>query len=62
MSPFQDYRIISITITLRQKPKGVKHSWSRIGTLSVNLQDRERACSTPTTRNFFGLLPHGYCE
>ena len=30
--------------------------------LSVELQDRERACSTPTTRNSFGLLPLGNCE
>ena len=30
--------------------------------LSVELQDRERACSTPTTRNSFGLLPQGNCE
>ena len=28
----------------------------------VELQDRERACSTPTVRNSFGFLPQGYCE
>jgi len=34
----------------------------RTGSLSVKLQDRVRACSTPATRNTFGLLPQGYCE
>ena len=29
----------------------------RTGSLSVELQDRERACSTPITSNSFGLLP-----
>ena len=27
--------------------------WNRVG---------ERACSTPTTRNSFGLQPRSYCE
>ena len=35
----------------------------RTGSHLVELQDRERrACSMPTTRNSFGLLPLGYCE
>ena len=45
-----------ITITLRQKPKGVTSSRRWTGTVPVELQDRELACSTPTTRNSFGLL------
>ena len=32
------------------------------GSLSVELKDRKRAYSTPTARNFLGLLPQGYCE
>ena len=53
---------ISITITLRQKSNGVTRSRRRTGSLSVELQDREKACSMQTTRNSFGLLHLGYCE
>ena len=38
-----------------QKPKGVTHSCRRT-------RQRERACSTPTTCNSFGLLLQGYSE
>ena len=53
---------ISITITLRQKSNGVTRSRRRTGSLSVELQDREKACSMQTTRNSFGLRHLGYCE
>jgi len=43
-------------------PKEVTLSRRRTGSLSLEMQDRERACSTLTTRNSFGLLPQGYCE
>ena len=42
--------------------KGVLRSRRKTGSLSVELQDRERACSTQTSRNSFGLLPQGYYE
>ena len=38
-----------------QKPKGVTHSCRRT-------RQRERACSTPTTRNSFVLLRQDFCE
>ena len=31
-------------------------------TLDVSCNSAERACSTPTTRNSFGLLPQSSCE
>ncbi len=57
---FSRFRGFSFTITLRQKPKGVTRNVEQA--LSVNLQDREMACSTPTARNSFGFLSKGYCE
>ena len=38
------FMCVSFTITLRQKPKGVTRSRRRTSSLSVELQDRERAC------------------
>ena len=59
---FSRFISISFIITLRQKPKGVTRSRRRTGYLFVELQDREKACTRPTTRNSFGLLPQGYFE
>ena len=42
--------------------KGVLRILRKTGSLSVELHDRERACSTQTSRNSFGLLPQGYYE
>ena len=61
MSSFQDMCFL-FTITLRQKPKGVTCSRRRTGHVSVELQDGELSCSTPSTRNSFGLLYQDYCE
>ena len=30
--------------------------------LTLGRRERESACSMPTTRISFGLLPRGYCE
>ena len=51
---FSRFVFLSFTITLRQKPKGVMCSRRRTGSLCVELQDR--AWSTLTTHNPFGLL------
>ena len=45
---FSKFMCFSFTITLSPK--------------KLRLQDSERTCSTPTTRNSSGLLPLGYCE
>ena len=55
MSPFQDFGVFR-----SQLP--VDRSLKEISACSLDLQDGERACSTPTARNSFGLLPQGYCE
>ena len=44
---FSIFMCVSFTITLKQKPKGVTLSQRRTGSLSIDLQDRQRACSTP---------------
>ena len=59
---FSRYMCVLFTIILRQMSKGVLRSRRKTGYLSVELQDRERACSTQTSRNSFGLLPQGYYE
>ena len=59
---FSRFICIWFTMTLRQKSTGVKRSRCRTGSRSVDLQDRERACSSPNMRNSFGILPQSYCE
>ena len=57
MSPFQDFGVFR-----SQLP--VDRSLKEISACSLELQDRERVCSMPTTRNSFGLMHQGYsyCE
>ena len=50
---FSRFMFFSITITLRR---------CRTRSSSLESQERERACSTPTTRYIFVLLPQGYSE
>ena len=59
---FLRFMCFSFTITLSQEPKRVTRSRRRTGSLSVELEYRERVCFTTTTLNSFGLLPRGYCE
>ena len=61
---FSRYMCVTVlfTIILRQMSKGVLRIRRKTGSLSVELHDRERACSTQTSRNSFGLLPQGYYE
>ena len=59
---FSRFICFSFTITLRPKPKGVTRGRRRTDFLSVELQVREKAFSTPTTRNCFRRLTQGYCE
>ena len=59
---FSRYMCVLFSIILRQMSKGVLRILRKTGSLSVELHDRERACSTQTSRNSFGLLPQGYYE
>ena len=54
---------VSLTMTLRQNPKGVTRSRHRTASFCVELQDRERERQICADwRNSFRLLLQSYCK
>ena len=59
---FKYYKYLVHNNPKAELPKGVTRNRRRTGSLSVSSFYREKVCSTPTTRNSYGLLPQDYCD